>query len=450
MGFDAFISHSSKDKTAADAATAVLESHGIRCWIAPRDITPGEDWSEAILKGIGGSRVLVLLFSANANDSPQIKREVERAVNRGIPIIPMRLEDVMPQKALEYFISTPHWLDAFNPPFEEHLETLARTVKRLLDDDDTPAGDGAARPAPVRAALPWYRLHAKPLAVSAAVVIGLFLLAVIAFSGDPDPLPAPPFDPGPGTVDNGNGTSREALAAKGTAAFVGRWKLLNAKMDPEPIIPGPPMAMIVMPNSVVAAFASPDASGEMTIDEHGSFVIQLNSVTDGRYTADMKPDRLGKHFHAHGMMTLMPNGSPASDRVQARLAPTDRDMPHVFASKGDVRLMLQPFRNDAATVTWARPGGGDPTRVVGSYNAGGLYLDSYIPYTGTLTLAANGSFTVRFARAEKGVFTAEKGKFTFTRSVAAGPPGVGSYAFDGPDRVTFIEPRGTAVWERVK
>jgi hypothetical protein len=38
MEFDAFISHSSSDKTAADAACAVLESTGIRCWISPRGL----------------------------------------------------------------------------------------------------------------------------------------------------------------------------------------------------------------------------------------------------------------------------------------------------------------------------------------------------------------------------------------------------------------------------
>lgn len=49
---------------------------------------------------------MVLIFSQHANVSPQIKREVERAVNKGLPIIPVRIEDAVPSKALEYFIST--------------------------------------------------------------------------------------------------------------------------------------------------------------------------------------------------------------------------------------------------------------------------------------------------------------------------------------------------------
>jgi formylglycine-generating enzyme required for sulfatase activity len=132
MAHDVFISHSSKDKPAADAVCAVLEAQGIRCWVAPRDIIPGRDWGESIVDAIKGARVMVLIFSANANNSPQIKREVERAANKGIPIIPLRIEDVVPTASLEYFLSTPHWLDAFTPPLESHLQHLAQVVRQIV------------------------------------------------------------------------------------------------------------------------------------------------------------------------------------------------------------------------------------------------------------------------------------------------------------------------------
>ena len=132
MAHDVFVSHSSKDKPTADAVCAMLESQGIRCWVAPRDITPGMDWGEAIVEAVKGARVMVLVFSASANSSPQIKREVERAVNKGIPVIPLRIEDVAPTASLEYFISTPHWLDAFTPPLETHLKYLAQIIQQVL------------------------------------------------------------------------------------------------------------------------------------------------------------------------------------------------------------------------------------------------------------------------------------------------------------------------------
>lgn len=132
MAHDVFISYCAEDKPTADAVCATLEAQSIRCWIAPRDILPGVDWGEAIIDAINDSHALVLVFTSKANNSPQIKREVERAVNRAIPIIPVRVEDALPSKSLEYFISTPHWLDALTPPLEQHLLRLAETLKLLM------------------------------------------------------------------------------------------------------------------------------------------------------------------------------------------------------------------------------------------------------------------------------------------------------------------------------
>jgi formylglycine-generating enzyme required for sulfatase activity len=132
---DVFLSYSSKDKNWADAACVVLERHRLRCWIAPRDITPGEEWGASIIKGINGSRMMVLIFSGHANASGQVRREVERAISQGMSVLPVRIEDVRPEGAMEYALGNTHWLDAFRPPIERHLESLARSVKRLLGHD---------------------------------------------------------------------------------------------------------------------------------------------------------------------------------------------------------------------------------------------------------------------------------------------------------------------------
>src|SRR5712672_1134518 len=132
MAHDVFISYSHVDKATADAACATLERNGIRCWIAPRDITPGDEWSAAIIKAIDQCRAMVLIFSQNANNSRQIRREVERAITVGIPLVPVRIEDVVPTESLAYFMGTVHWLDAMTPPFENHLLKLADSLKGLL------------------------------------------------------------------------------------------------------------------------------------------------------------------------------------------------------------------------------------------------------------------------------------------------------------------------------
>ena len=156
MDFDVFISYSSKDKPAADAACAVLESSGIRCWIAPRDVVPGAEYGSAIVDAIEHCRVMVLIFSSNANELAQIRREIERAVKKGVTIIPVRIEEVEPTKSMEYFLGAIHWLDAMTPPLERHLQHLATTIKAMLQAKDAQqaaiAGErmakSAAAPAP--------------------------------------------------------------------------------------------------------------------------------------------------------------------------------------------------------------------------------------------------------------------------------------------------------------
>jgi hypothetical protein len=137
MARDVFISHSVKDKTIADAVCATLESEGIRCWIAPRDVMPGVDYGKSIVGAIKQVRILVLVLTANANASAPVHNEVERAFNRGVVILTFRVENVDPDESFEFFISNVQRLDALTPPLEAHLNTLTKTIKALLAPMET-------------------------------------------------------------------------------------------------------------------------------------------------------------------------------------------------------------------------------------------------------------------------------------------------------------------------
>ena len=130
---DVFISYSSKDKVVADAVCAKLEQEKIRCWIAPRDILPSSTYGKSIIDAINQSSLMVLIFSKNSHNSDQVLREVERSVTKGVPILPLRIEDIFPEGDMEYFLSTVHWLDAIDPPFETHIQILTEKVKKLLE-----------------------------------------------------------------------------------------------------------------------------------------------------------------------------------------------------------------------------------------------------------------------------------------------------------------------------
>src|SRR5689334_6068197 len=102
MSHAVFISYSSKDGAIAERVCAALEVQGIACWIAPRDIGPGREWLPAIMEAIQGSRILVLIVSSHAIDSPQVQRELVCAVNQRVPILPFRIETVTFSPAFEY------------------------------------------------------------------------------------------------------------------------------------------------------------------------------------------------------------------------------------------------------------------------------------------------------------------------------------------------------------
>jgi formylglycine-generating enzyme required for sulfatase activity len=133
MAYDVFISHSTKDKPFADAICAGLEAKGIRCWIAPRDVTPGLSWSQAIVEAVEECSVFLLVLTSNANSSKQAINEVDLAVNHNKTIIPFRLEDFKPTGSMEYFLGNLHWLDALTPHLEEHIKILADYILKVKE-----------------------------------------------------------------------------------------------------------------------------------------------------------------------------------------------------------------------------------------------------------------------------------------------------------------------------
>lgn len=142
MPHDLFVSYSQPDRPAAFTLVQRLEARGISVWIAPRDVSPAADWAAEIIDAITSARLMLLVFSASSNDSGQVRREVERAVHKQLPILPFRLENVLPSKSLEYFLSTQHWMDAFPPPLDRHID-------RLCDYLDSALGKPATHEHPV-------------------------------------------------------------------------------------------------------------------------------------------------------------------------------------------------------------------------------------------------------------------------------------------------------------
>jgi len=139
MVHDVFISYSSKDKVVADSIVAALENNDIRCWYAPRDIKPGADWGDEIAKSINASSVFLLIFSNSANQSQRVLDELNLAISKEVVILPFRIEKLDPSGAMLLHLSSRHWLDAFVPSWEKHIDNLVKSVSLNLETGDSAA-----------------------------------------------------------------------------------------------------------------------------------------------------------------------------------------------------------------------------------------------------------------------------------------------------------------------
>jgi len=179
---DVFISYSSKDKIVADSIAATLEAKNIRCWYAPRDIKPGKDWGEEIVKAVSESKVFLLIFSGNSNSSQRVLDELNVAISDELVIIPFRIEKLDPSGAMLLHLSSRHWLDAFIPSWEKHVDALVKSVSTNLDRTSIPVEANLAKTstkpsAPKKRKSRIFGIAAAVIALVAFVIFGLPLLS---------------------------------------------------------------------------------------------------------------------------------------------------------------------------------------------------------------------------------------------------------------------------------
>jgi hypothetical protein len=135
---DAFVSHSSEDAVFAARLVTILEREGIPCWLAPRDIRPGDDSASAILDALANARCVALIFTEQANKSPHVLREIERAVNFRTPIVPLLLHNTAPTGSFGYLLATVHWVSGTGRPEHEATTLFANAVREFGNSRPTP------------------------------------------------------------------------------------------------------------------------------------------------------------------------------------------------------------------------------------------------------------------------------------------------------------------------
>ncbi len=151
-----FVSHHSSKYEVAQHVEKALARHGVDCWIAPRDVGPGEAFDSAIMKAIRESAGVLLLFCSQSDKSPHVKRELILADSAHKAIIPLRLEEIVPDD-LAYHLASAQWID--------WLERRDDSIARIAAKAHQLAGTVAAASAPTAAAAD--SLHAAILSQAA-------------------------------------------------------------------------------------------------------------------------------------------------------------------------------------------------------------------------------------------------------------------------------------------
>lgn len=173
MAHDVFISYSTKDHLFANAVCARAEQHGIRCWIAPRDATPGEGYGASIMQAIRNCRVFVLIHSGYSDASKHVRNEVHAAHNADVVILPVRIADFVPSDEIAFFIGRQHWLDAITPPRERQIEELCLRIRANLEFEPSPA-PSLTPPPPKTGWMHRWRYAAMGLAAMMALAASIY------------------------------------------------------------------------------------------------------------------------------------------------------------------------------------------------------------------------------------------------------------------------------------
>jgi TIR domain len=240
-----FLSYSSRDKLIADAICSRLENQGIRCWIAPRDVNPGSDYSDQISEALERSTAMVMVFSSGSNSSRHVKSEIDRAFSLDKVIIPFRVENVEMDKGLAYYLSKTHWLDALTRPLEQHIDRLAGTIRKVSGLDGSPTfpppptiqlPTAAVQPRASRG--PWIIAGLAVLVCGLLLVSGLLFFWVSRTKRDKILTSASPSSTAPaqkqGTPSPAPADVLESMEVATTPRrpdrdpFAGRWKITEA------------------------------------------------------------------------------------------------------------------------------------------------------------------------------------------------------------------------------
>lgn len=128
MKKEVFISYTSADKECAFEIVEYLESAGINCFIAPRNIKPGRPYASNIMDAITECKVAVLISSSHINESEHVLNEVDVIFSKRKSIIPFFLENFQLNDDFRYYIGRKQNIMAYPEDRKSYYPKLLEAI----------------------------------------------------------------------------------------------------------------------------------------------------------------------------------------------------------------------------------------------------------------------------------------------------------------------------------
>ena len=126
-----YLAYSSRDRSEAERVARTLEKNGFPCFMASRDLMPGQSWADTVITTIENAPMMIVIAGDNTFDSNQIIREISYASQLNKPIlIAALIPHVDLHGAAYYYLA---YSKSFDLTSSEGEQKMLSYVKELFD-----------------------------------------------------------------------------------------------------------------------------------------------------------------------------------------------------------------------------------------------------------------------------------------------------------------------------
>ncbi len=132
QGCEVFVSYATSDLGMAQKVCEALSAQKINYWLAPEKVETGDSFLAAIMDGLQSTKLIAVILSRAASQSPWVKSEIVMAISCGTPVLPFRIEEFELPKDFRLLMVQSQWQNAYLGPVDQHVDRFVTRIKDKL------------------------------------------------------------------------------------------------------------------------------------------------------------------------------------------------------------------------------------------------------------------------------------------------------------------------------